>query len=275
MNKNLAIIIMHTICFDTISKKQLIDRLVYSEKEIDNAIDFMISNNIILQNDNGYDVIVTKIDDFSENVIKDLYDNGYSDRSINENLIGYNNQKIEKSKFLNDDWNPVFIEDIPFLGDIPSGKLLIRIRNDKNILHQTRQAVYYAETVRVAEYDNGVWKLTHPYPKYELDPMITDDHKIDSNAVVTHYKIPSNEELDMWNKGFEFTNEYKEFSIHIDADHELMVYDALIFAMAAVNNSLAMSNDDIELRNKFTNAFRVLNDIKVSIDTGREIHAVD
>lgn len=273
MNKNLALIITHTIGFDSISKKQLINDFEYREypeEEIDDAINFMISNNIIIPNDNeGYDVIITNVDDFPEDIVKDLYDNGYDEHHLNRCLTAYSNRKVEKSQILNDEWTPVFT------GDIPSGELLIRIKSNKKILHQTKQSVYYAETVRLAEYDNGVWKLTPPYQKYELNPMITDDHKIDPDSVVTHYKVPTDEELDMWEKGFEFINDYKEFSFHVDSDHELMVYDALLFAMAAVNNSLSMSNDDIELRGKFGNALRVLNDIKVSIDTGREIHAVD
>lgn len=270
MNKNLASIITHAIGFDTINKKQLINGLEYSEEEIDDAINFMLSNNIIIPNDDeGYDVIITNVDDFSEDILKALYDNGYDDHHLNRCLTAYSNRKVEKSQILNDEWTPVFLEDIP------SGELLIRIKSNKKILHQTKQSVYYAETVRLAKYDNGIWDLTPPYQKYELNPMITDDHKIDPNSVVTHYKVPTDEELDMWKKGFEYINDYKEFSFRVDSDHELMVYDALLFAMAAVNNSLSMSNDDIELRGKFGNALRVLNDIKVSIDTGREIHAVD
>lgn len=264
--KKYASIVIYVISREKINFNVMKSKLNLSEEEMCICINSLIKDGII-EDDirDEYDVIISNLEDFDEDLLSLLHKNDYNDTFIMKCLSGFNSNQIEKSVILNNEWNPVYDNNIPF------GKVLIRIVDKNRIYYRNRDEVYYAEDMRLAEYINGKWELIGPHQKYEYSPVITRDHKIAQNCIVSHYKVPREEELVTWNKRFNMHNHYEYLSLHIDEENEEMVYDSFTIALAALNNSINLSTDD-ETKHKFAKAYTIISDLQSLIDSGREIN---
>ena len=262
-------VVIYAISHEKINLDVMKNELDLSEEELNTYIKSLSADGII---EDGFgdelEVAISSIEDIDDILLSLLHINGYDDTFIAKCLLGFNSTQIVKSVIINDGWNS--LDD-----NIPSGKVLIRIVDNNRIYHRDRDEVYYAEDMRLAEYVNGRWELIGPHQKYEYSPVVTRDHKIASGCIVTHYKVPTEEELVVWNKRFNMHNHYEHLSLHIDEENEEMVYDSFTIALAALSNSINLSADD-ETKHKFAKAYTVISDLQSLIDTGKEINnAVD
>ncbi len=261
--------LIYAISHERIDLDKMKANLDLNEDELNECVKSLLSNGVIDDNMDGYDVIVSSMEELDDDLVTLLHKHGYTDTYIGKCFAGFNSSQIEKSVILNDEWNPIFNNDIP------SGKVLIRIVDRNRVYHRNRDEIYHAEDMRLAEYVNSAWKLIGPHQKYEYSPVVTRDHKIAPRCIVTHYKVPTEDELVTWNKRFNMHNHYEHLSLHIDEENEEMVYDSFTIALAALNNSITLAADD-ETKHKFARAYTVISDLQALIDTGREINnAVD
>lgn len=269
--KKYAELVIYTISHERINLDIMKSKLDLSEEELNTYIKSLSTDGIIEDTTGDeYEVIVSTIEDFDDNFLNFLHENGYDDTFIVKCFSGFNSTQVARSVIINDNWNPIFDDD-----DIPSGKVLIRIVDKNRIYHRNRDEVYYAEDMRLAEYIDGKWELIGPHQKYEYSHVVTRDHKIAPRCIVTHYKVPTEEELVTWDKRFNMHNHYEHLSLHIDSENEEMVYDSFTIALAALNNSINLSAND-ETKRKFARAYTVISDLQSLIDSGKEINnAVD
>lgn len=274
MDKKTASVLLYVLHHDLTSRSKITEKFPVSDEEADSIIAELVDHGVITPFQSNNYAVITDIDDLDEEMLQILEDEGLKKEFITDIIAGKYTTQEEISNIVryNEDDLWSMIDDNV---EIPSGKLLIRIKDPNHTYINSRDSILYVEDQRMAEYKDGKWFVDPPYAKYEYSPVIGPDHQILPGMEVTHYKEMSDEDILAWESRFNMNNDYKDLVFHVDDENEEQIYDALTIALGAIAK-LANSTDDEPTKDKFTRAYTRIADIQNLIDTGKEVHnAVD
>ena len=261
------VITAYTYCqtFGLITDKTTDDEIDEKLKAGVNVLEKLVNMNIINKEGYVYTTFIDHVDKIPATVFKFLEDNGFPKEEIQKVVCIPEDRKPEVSTVVDDTsvWNDIF--KVNPLTDVP---LVVRIRHKTKMKREMVHCKAYLEASTIATYDGNEWKILPPYHKYDFSPL-TDKDKIRENALVTHWRIPSKEELAIWAKQCDAINTYEELEVKVDPYNEINVYDGLVVASAVLYEKIESAKDiDETVVAKIENAYNVLIDLQAAIDKG-------
>lgn len=148
--------------------------------------------------------------------------------------------------------------------------VVVRLYNKDIIYGQDENEIYYAEDVKIGYIDdNGEWKISPPFPKYDFSPLSRNDHLL-NNTVISHWAKCENGEIEGWKTRFNPIGNCTQLSIRIDKEHEADLYRACLLAA----NYVARSTKDFGSLNPHQGTrrmYEIFIDIQSCIDNNADI----
>lgn len=152
-------------------------------------------------------------------------------------------------------------------------RVVMRLFNPNIIFDETDTEIYPAEDLKIGRFiqglgdPNGMWIVDPPFPRYDFSTL-TNKESLKEGTVVTHWAIPSERELELWDRRFRQINLFKKLVLEVDEEHEEMVYKALTYGASFINR---MCPDDPQAIILAT----FLYDLQYIIDTHQNINLTD
>lgn len=157
------------------------------------------------------------------------------------------------------DWKE-FSEVKPNKGEL----VVIRMTDPDQICYEDDTSIYRLEDIMIASWNGDYWRVDPPFHKYNYSPL-TNRCKILPNAVVTHWAIPAEGEVEAWHNRLSYFHEYNNLSITVDPGREEAVYKALLWGAAFIEE-IATSTEDETRRKELEECYKTLKDLQYSID---------
>ena len=187
MDKKTASVLLYVLHHDLTSRSKITEKFPVSDEEADSIIAELVDHGVITPFQSNNYAVITDIDDLDEEMLQILEDEGLKKEFIADIIAGKYTTQEEISNIVryNEDDLWSMIDDNV---EIPSGKLLIRIKDPNHTYINSRDSILYVEDQRMAEYKDGKWFVDPPYAKYEYSPVIGPDHQILPGMEVTYEK---------------------------------------------------------------------------------------
>ena len=229
----LANVIMFIFKHDQTCAADIISRFKLSIEATNNIIETMCAANIIEPvNDEGINIVKAKcFSDINDGIIEFLNNNGFSNEEINDAFKSLTTEEKEEVSIIlteKRDWVDALTTKPDV--DIP---VVVRLVNKNLIYTENRSEVFYAEDIKIAQWDGEKWTIIPPYPKYDYSP-ITKFGNLNEGTIVSHWAEVGNDELESWKNRF---NRFSDFNmkIEIDPEYEEDVYRALMWGAAYIS----------------------------------------
>ena len=143
--------------------------------------------------------------------------------------------------------------------------VVIRIKNPNRIAYEGKDDYTYVEDVKIASWNGKEWKIRPPFPKYDMSPCSDHENVIDG-CVVTHWAEATEDEIENWDKRFDYLNQYDHLEIKVDKKHHRDVYMALLYGAAALDKVIHAIDPNSSDRELLLNDYRILCDLQACMD---------
>lgn len=273
-NDKFSSILLFVLHHDIVSPGSLVEKFRFAEDDIDDIIAELVDYGVITHIPHAGEnyAVIDQFDNLDTELVELLNDAGIKDQMIKDIIDGKYTEQREASQIVDPDpdkWTK-FDPNEP----VDAGKMIIRIKDPTHIYFNARDTIVYAEDQRLAEYKDGKWVISGPYPKYEYSPLIGKDHQILPGMVVTHYRLATPKEIDTYYSRFDLSHHYSQLVFKVDSKNEESMYDALTIALRSIAYTMKSSADD-KARDKFSKAYLRIMDIQNLMDSGKEIGDVE
>ena len=182
-----------------------------------------------------------------------------------------------KSNILNQDRDWIDVNDK--LPDI-NQRVVFRITNPDLVINETDEEILLVEDIKVGRFlpgidgNGGKWCIDPPYTLYDYSPL-SNKESLKKGANVTHWAVPTPEELEGWDNRLSPVGTYKHLSINVDKEHEEILYKALLWGSMLIGNIAKDKDCEGEELEKIEKMTDILYDLQYCMDTGKAIENYD